>query len=73
MIPGGLTNSIKMQKKTNKEILIQEIIQVCAVSNISSNGKCPITGELFFSLAAADESELRKIASELNIKTDNLK
>ena len=62
-----------MQKKSNKEILIQDILQVCAVSNISSDGKCPLTGELFFSLLAADESELRKIASELHIKTDNLK
>ena len=62
-----------MKKKSNKEILIQDILQVCAVSNISSDGKCPVTGELFFSLLAADESELRKIASELNIKTDHLK
>lgn len=60
-------------QKTVKEMLIHEILIVCAVSNISSNGKCPVTGELFFSLLELDVPGLRKIASELNIKTDHIK
>lgn len=48
-----------MSKKQN---LITDILQV------AKNGDCVTDGDLFFSLAFRTESELIKIAQELNIK-----
>ena len=63
----------KVRPKTVKEKLITEILQVCAVSNVVTNGKCPVDGSLFFSLLQLDEIGLYKIAAELNINTSNIK
>ena len=52
-------NQIRMSKKQN---LITDILQV------AKNGDCVMDGDLFFSLAFRTESELIKIAQELNIK-----
>ena len=48
--------------KTIEERLIQDILNTCKA------GCCYMSGELFLSLAFRNELELRKIASELNIK-----
>lgn len=55
--------------KNRKDYLITDILQVCKVSELST-GEIITTGELFFSLAAMSESELIKVANELNINTD---
>ena len=47
---------------SKKQDLITDILQV------AKNGDCTIDGDLFFSLAFRTESELIKIAQELNIK-----
>lgn len=51
-----------MEKKTDKERMITDILQACAA------GGCFISGELFFSLAFRTDSELRAICRELCIK-----
>jgi len=48
---------------SRKEELIADIIQVCAVSMTSG------LDDVFMSLICCSESELIKIANELNIKT----
>lgn len=47
---------------SKKEQLMIDILQV------AKNGDCVMNGDLFFSLAFRTESELMKIAQELNIK-----
>lgn len=56
---------------TNKEGLINAILQVCKVSDIQTS-KCPVTGELVLDLAGLDESALKKIAQTLYINVDQI-
>ena len=48
--------------------LINEIIFVCKVSNVSDNKQIPLDS-VFMNLIGKSKSELTKIATELNIKT----
>jgi hypothetical protein len=57
-----------MKSKT-KEEMITDILQVCAISDLVTDGKCPVTGQLFLSLATASKSALISICSELYIPT----